>query len=63
MMHGSCLRAQVQGAHAIIPAGTLDDGPSVKPVVHIQVAPQASAASSASTNTIATSKPVCCVIS
>ena len=27
MMRGSCLRAQVQGAHAIVPAGTLDDGP------------------------------------
>lgn len=30
-----------QGAHVIIPAGTLDDDPAVRPIVHIHTASQA----------------------
>jgi hypothetical protein len=30
-----------QGAHVIIPAGTLDDDPGVRPIVHIHTASQA----------------------
>ena len=32
---------EAEGAHVIIPAGTLDDDPGVRPVVHIHVAAKA----------------------